>query len=121
MNKKMTKNEIKNMPESTIGQRLHKCRKEKQLTQETFAEMLGCDTRTINRYENDKSYPSAENIGYISELLGTTVGYIVNGTSQKDAEAEISTINEYLQLMSHEQLVFIEHFLQLYLQNHSQS
>ncbi len=52
-----------------LGQRLKEIRKNKKITQERLAELIGIDTSSISHIENGKYYPTAENLDKILEIL----------------------------------------------------
>mgnify|MGYP002711239257 CR=1 FL=1 len=43
-----------------LGQRIQKLRKDKKITQEQLAEMVGIDPKNISRIEKGNNYPTAE-------------------------------------------------------------
>ena len=57
------------MDTKKIGAFLKQCRKEKNLTQEQLAEIVGVDFRYISFIENARSFPSCELIEKLSEAL----------------------------------------------------
>ncbi|OIN61200.1 hypothetical protein BLX24_03830 [Arsenicibacter rosenii] len=62
-------------------------RKAKGWSQDYFAEQLGLESKnrkaTISSWENDKTEPSFSDTRKIAEVLGTSVGYIIEGTTDK--------------------------------------
>lgn len=56
-----------------LGQKIRKLRKEKQFSQEHFSELLDLNPRQIVRIENGESFPTAENLTRIADVLGVRV------------------------------------------------
>lgn len=52
-----------------LGQRIQKLRKDKKITQEQLAEMVGIDPKNISRIEKGNNYPTAENLTSIAIAL----------------------------------------------------
>ena len=48
------------MDQQKIGQFLRECRKEKGITQEQLAEMLGVTNRSVSRWENGSNFPDLD-------------------------------------------------------------
>lgn len=56
-----------------LGQRIQKLRKDKKITQEQLAEMVGIDPKNISRIEKGNNYPSAENLTSIAKALNVDI------------------------------------------------
>lgn len=52
-----------------LGQRIQYLRKEKKLTQEALAELVGIDQKNISKIENGNNYPAAETLTAIANAL----------------------------------------------------
>ena len=63
----------------TIGQRIAKCRKEKNLSQEYIAEMLEVSRQAVSKWECDITEPDTGNLIALSNLLGVSVEYLAKG------------------------------------------
>lgn len=58
--------------------KVKKERREKGLTQQQFADMLGVSLRTITNYEKGESYPKQREIyGKMAEILGVDINYLL--------------------------------------------
>lgn len=66
----------------TTGQRIKSLRKNKGLTQEKLAELIGVDFKTIQRWEADKRFPYADNLVKLSAVLGVSAEHILNGKGE---------------------------------------
>ena len=56
-----------------LGQRIQHLRKEKKLTQEVLAEMVGIDPKNISKIEKGNNYPAAETLSAIAKALEVDV------------------------------------------------
>ena len=63
----------------TIGSRIAKCRKEKNLSQEYLAEMLEVSRQAVSKWECDITEPDTGNLIALSNLLGVSVEYLAKG------------------------------------------
>ena len=53
-------------------------RKDKNLTQEQLAEILGISRENISRWENGVTEPSRENLIKFADLFNVTLDYLLN-------------------------------------------
>ena len=53
-----------------IGETIKRLRKERAITQEEFAEVLGVSCQSVSRWENNSCYPDIELIPIIAEFFG---------------------------------------------------
>lgn len=58
---------------------LQKMRKEKGLSQEQLAEMLGVSRQAISKWESGNSYPEIEKLIQLSEIFNTTLDNLIKG------------------------------------------
>lgn len=56
-----------------LGQKIQRLRKERKITQEKLAEMVGIDPKNISRIEIGNNYPTAENLCAIAAALNVDV------------------------------------------------
>lgn len=66
----------------TIGERIAKCRKEKNLSQEYIAELLDVSRQAVSKWENGLTEPDTGNLIHLASLLGVTVEYLACGSEQ---------------------------------------
>lgn len=71
------------MVPSTFAKRLAQIRKDKGISQAKLAEMLNKSAGTTGGYETGKSYPSAEVLIELSELLNCSIDYLLLGKTKK--------------------------------------
>lgn len=67
------------MDQEKIGKFISKLRKEKNLTQEEFAEKLGVTGKSVSRWENGQCMPDLSLLIPISKELGITVNELISG------------------------------------------
>ena len=56
-----------------IGENLRKLRREKDLTQEQLAELLGVTFQSVSRWETGATYPDIELLPVMAELFGVSM------------------------------------------------
>lgn len=56
-----------------LGKRIQEIRKQKKITQEKFAEIIGIDPKNISRIETGINYPSSETITAIAKALDVDI------------------------------------------------
>ena len=59
--------------EYTIGKKIAQYRKDKGLTQDELAELLGVSAQAVSKWENDLSCPDILLLPKLAELFDTTV------------------------------------------------
>lgn len=74
-----------------LGQRIQKLRKDKKITQEQLAEMVGIDPKNISRIEKGNNYPTAENLTSIAKALNVDIYelFVFNSIPLKQMKEEI--------------------------------
>lgn len=73
----------------TIGERLLKLRKERNLSQEELANVLDVSRQTISKWETDQSSPDFDKIIPLCEFFGITSDELLTGNSNiKEAKKE---------------------------------
>ena len=89
--------------EKTIGQRMKECRTKLGMTQEELACLLCTKKSTVSAYELDKIDVKVSIIKEIAQILGTTVGYLVDG-DENVLSSDIVQMVLLLQGMQNEEL-----------------
>ena len=77
----------------TIGERIKKLRKERDLTQEKLAEILGVTTQAVSKWECSLSNPDLSLMGPLTRLLGVTADELL-GLDRKTADARRKEIDD---------------------------
>ncbi len=70
----------------TFGQKLRESRKNKNMTQKQFAELIGAKHNSISNWENDQNKPDMDTIELICGTLDITPSYLLGWTDRPDKE-----------------------------------
>ena len=74
------------------SENIKKFRKEKEITQEQFAEMLGVSCQSVSRWESGICYPDIELLPTIAKILGMSqTGYSKYETGEKNDRSDAGT------------------------------
>ena len=76
-----------------IGETIKKLRKEREITQEEFAEVLGVSCQSVSRWENNSCYPDIELIPVIASFFGISTDKLMG----IDEITEKENIEKYLE------------------------
>lgn len=74
------------MNQEKVGKLIAQKRKEKGLTQEQLADMLGVTNKAVSKWENGKSMPDISIIRELCKILGVSVTTLLNGEEDKEEE-----------------------------------
>ncbi len=66
----------------TIGERIAKCRKEKNLSQEYIAELLDVSRQAVSKWETNQTEPDTGNLIQLARVFGVSVEYLANGEEE---------------------------------------
>ena len=72
------------MDQIKIGSFLKELRKEKNLTQEQFAEQLGISNRTVSRWETGNNMPDISLLTEIAEFYDVSIPELINGERKSE-------------------------------------
>lgn len=72
----------------TFGQRLYELRKNKNISQEEFAELLDVSRQSISKWENDKAYPEMTRLLFMSDYFNVSLDYLMRGTEAPQNKQE---------------------------------
>ena len=61
----------------TLGEKLQTLRREKNLTQEQLAELLGVSRQAVGKWETDGAYPETEKLVRLAKLYGCSLDYLL--------------------------------------------
>ena len=75
----------------SIGENIKRLRKERDITQEEFSEILGVSCQSVSRWENGLCYPDIELIPVIADFFGITTDRLMG----IDNEAEKKAVEQY--------------------------
>ena len=78
-----------------LSQNIAYYRKQKGLSQESLADLMGISRQAVTKWENDSSKPSSENLIRLAELLDVSVDTLLgNSNSQESNESTKITIGK---------------------------
>jgi len=76
-----------------IGEAIKRMRKEKEITQEDFAEVLGVSCQSVSRWENGLCYPDIELVPTIASFFGVSTDKLMG----VDEITEMDDVKKYLE------------------------
>ena len=85
-----------------IGRFIARVRKEKNMTQEELANILGVTNKTVSRWENGNYMPDLSLLKPLSEALGVSLNELLSGEKDidvKDADENIFNLTNYSSLV----------------------
>lgn len=83
-----------------IGEIIKKLRKERDITQEEFAEFIGVSSQSVSRWENSLCYPDIELIPVIANFFGVSTDMLMCMDETKEKQAVSSILDEYQNAIS---------------------
>jgi transcriptional regulator with XRE-family HTH domain len=72
----------------TLGRKIATLRKQRDWTQDQFAEKVGVHGRHISRWETDKIKPPIKKLGRIAEVLDISVEELIRGNGGEYADIQ---------------------------------
>lgn len=81
--------EDKSQQTTDFGKRLKALRKQKDLSQQDIGELTGRHFTNISRYERGLAMPNAETLRKLSEALGVSGDYLMDGKLEDGAKARL--------------------------------
>ena len=79
----------------SFGENLKNVRKQRGVTQEELAEILGVSRQAISKWESDSGYPETEKLLVISKTLNISIDYLLNDVTvmeEKEKTEEKSVV-----------------------------
>ena len=74
----------------TLGEKLARARKEKNITQEQLADELGVSRQAISKWESDVAYPETDKLIRMSELFDCSLDYLLKeNITEKDESPKV--------------------------------
>lgn len=70
----------------TLGEKISKARKEKNITQEQLADILGVSRQSISKWESGVTYPETDKLIRMSELFGCSLDYLLKENISEKVE-----------------------------------
>ena len=82
------------MDAKSTGEFIAALRRERGMTQKELADAIAVTDKAVSRWETGKGYPDVETLAPLAETLGVTVGELLAGERDVEAEEEGKTENE---------------------------
>ena len=76
-----------------IGETIKRMRKEREITQEEFAQVLGVSCQSVSRWENCSCYPDIELVPTIASFFGVSTDNLMG----VDEITEMENVEKYLE------------------------
>ena len=83
-----------------IGETIKRLRKEREITQEEFAEVLGVSCQSVSRWENNTCYPDIELIPIISAFFGISTDKLMGVEESAEKKAVERYLNDFQKAIS---------------------
>ena len=98
------------MDQQKIGRFLKELRKEKNITQEHFAEIMGVSNRTVSRWETGSNMPDLDVLIQIADYHGVELREILDGERKNEHmdEKMKETVYEIADLAYHVMVLMVE-------------
>lgn len=71
-----------------LGQRIYWYRKDKGLTQQQFADLIGVTPQAISKWETNQGYPDVTLIPKVAEILGVRIDQLFGRSAEEDVQRE---------------------------------
>lgn len=91
------------MNQIAIGKFIAQKRKERNLTQEQFAEKLGVSNKTISKWETGKCMPDYSVIELLCKELGITISELMDGEEQEEKSLRMYDEEQIMDLLERTQ------------------
>ena len=114
------------MDQQKIGRFISQCRKEKSLTQEQLAEVLGISNRSVSRWENGNNLPDVSLFQPLCDTLDITLEELLDGEHKNIitpkaplpahaiSETQLQDYARYLKRRSHHKVIFLSLIIALF-------
>lgn len=77
---------------NTLGQRIHKARKLRRLSQDALAKKAGVSRQAVLYWEKDTNAPEAPRIAGLAEILGVRTDWLLSGKGPMTEDPETAPI-----------------------------
>ena len=78
----------------TIGKRIAALRREKELTQDNLAELLGVSPQAVSKWENDLTCPDITLLPKLARELDVTVDELLTGTKEEAPLVQVVPVEQ---------------------------
>ncbi len=90
----------------TFGEKLSGLRRERNYTQEQFAERLGVSRQTVSKWESDIAFPETEKLIRISEMFDCSLDYLLKDAEEKKEMKELVSFRSLFRERKSERMVW---------------
>lgn len=77
------------MNKDTIGMRIYKIRKDRNLSQEEFANMIGVSRQIVSKWESNSSVPMSDKLKRMCDVLDINYDELLNGTVMENKKNNV--------------------------------
>ena len=78
----------------SLGNNIKILRKEKGITQEQLADMLGVSRQAVSKWELGNGYPETDKLLVLAKELGTSLDYLVNNETESVLKSDNMKIQD---------------------------
>ena len=77
----------------TIGEKIYKCRKENNLSQEELGKKLFVSKQTISLWEKDQTVPTIDNLMKLKEIFGVSIDEIICAKDDGEVKKNVNSLD----------------------------
>ena len=70
------------------GEKIAKLRRDKNISQEALADMLGLSRQSVSKWENGSALPTMENLSRLAKIFDVPVSYLLDDSRQEERPAK---------------------------------
>ena len=70
------------------GEKIAKLRRDKNISQEALADMLGLSRQSVSKWENGSALPTMENLSRLAKIFDVPVSYLLDDSRQEERSAK---------------------------------
>ena len=83
---------------SSFGKKLRECREAKKFSQAELARQINSHHSIVGKYERDEVKPTVDVVKKLANVLGTTVGYLVSETQDRELFKNPAMLKRFQQI-----------------------
>ena len=82
------------------GEKIAKLRKDKNISQEALADMLGLSRQSVSKWENGSALPTMENLSRLAKIFDVPVSYLLDDGQQENRTAKTEAVQPVMERKS---------------------
>lgn len=82
------------------GEKIAKLRKDKNISQEALADMLGLSRQSVSKWENGSALPTMENLSRLAKIFDVPVSYLLDDGQQENRTAKTEAVQPAMERKS---------------------